>query len=238
MSENTSKIKKYSKLIFESAGITVLAIIAAVFISTISFIFLLSLGYDLDHALGHLFGILSTQMGILIVAFYYIRSRNIEVSVKQPGNIEGKYAFIGIGASLLVAGILAITLPILNLRPESGIQELASASPLLLPLVVILSFVLIAPVEEYFFRGAIQGRLRKYFGEKTSITISSLLFGMIHIVNYAGEWSPVLGTIILTTTIGGILGIQYERTNNILVPIFTHGCYNTFIIIASYFFIL
>ena len=78
--------------------------------------------------------------------------------------------------------------------------------------------VIIAPIlEELIFRGLILDYLLKHKPEKTSILLSGLIFGLIHV-------SP---DQVFFAFLGGIfLGYVYIKSQNILVPIFFHALNN------------
>lgn len=78
----------------------------------------------------------------------------------------------------------------------------------------ILSAIFIAPVaEEIIFRGVITRDLLRYHSEKTTILISGLLFGLIHV-------NPA--QVFPATFAGFFLAWLYIRTNNLGICIFLH----------------
>lgn len=92
----------------------------------------------------------------------------------------------------------------------------------------ILSAVLIAPVaEEIIFRGVITRDLLRYHSEKTTILISGLLFGLIH-VNPA----QILPAIFA----GFFLAWLYIRTNNLGLCIFLHVANNAMAVVMMWVF--
>jgi membrane protease YdiL (CAAX protease family) len=98
----------------------------------------------------------------------------------------------------------------------------------------VLSVFIVAPAEELLFRGAIQGRLRQSVGPAPAIAVASLLFGSMHVANYAGRLAPILATTGLLVVVGAIFGVLYERTGNLAVPVATHAAYNVVLLVSSY----
>ncbi len=87
------------------------------------------------------------------------------------------------------------------------------------PIVMIVTAVVMAPIfEEIIFRGIIQkGLINKGVQPWKAILFSAILFGIIH----ANPWQFV-GAVLL----GSVLGIVYERTKSLLLPILLHAFNN------------
>jgi hypothetical protein len=97
-------------------------------------------------------------------------------------------------------------------------------NPRLLLLLMPLAVLVIGPSEELLFRGAIQGVLRKAYTPVPAIVIASLLFAVGHFTAYTGDGRA--STLLVILLLGGILGVIYEYTDNIVVPSLVHGLYN------------
>ena len=93
------------------------------------------------------------------------------------------------------------------------------------PLLFIFEFfsaIIIAPIsEELFFRGVLFNRLKIRKGFVFGLVVSSLIFGLCHI-NYPDHFSHVIYTCIF----GMCLCILYSRTDNLLLNMLVHACYN------------
>ena len=72
--------------------------------------------------------------------------------------------------------------------------------------------------EELLFRGVIQAGLENLLGPWGGLIIASLLFGLVHAMTRT--------YFILTTVIGLYLGLLYQWTGNLLVPILVHFLYD------------
>ena len=82
-----------------------------------------------------------------------------------------------------------------------------------------ISSVLISPIsEELIFRGVILNRARIFLPTTIAVLVSALIFASLH----------PYGAIISAFIFGMCMAILYLKTNNILVPIFTHFLNNLF----------
>lgn len=93
---------------------------------------------------------------------------------------------------------------------------------------LLLTTVVLAPVnEECLFRGLIFSRLRqrsRFWG----YCLSSLLFGLIHVLGYLGQYTPVEFALALLQYLpaGLILAWSQERTQTLTTPILIHATIN------------
>lgn len=87
------------------------------------------------------------------------------------------------------------------------------------PVVMIITAVIMAPLfEEIIFRGIIQkGLINKGVKPWKAILFAAIVFGLVH----GNPWQFV-GAILL----GSVLGIVYEKTKSLLLPILLHGFNN------------
>lgn len=82
--------------------------------------------------------------------------------------------------------------------------------------------IIIAPIiEEFMYRGVLLHRLNLKFGIIKSITIVSILFGVVHISE--------LCSIIFSC----VLCVIYIRTKSIIVPIVYHASYNLIVMLLD-----
>lgn len=87
---------------------------------------------------------------------------------------------------------------------------------------LILTILISAPIaEEIMCRGIMMNTLKKSFSTKTAIIVSSLIFGIMHILT--GSSILALGAIIM----GLILAIIYEKTDSLYVAIVAHAVANS-----------
>ena len=83
---------------------------------------------------------------------------------------------------------------------------------------LLVSAVLLAPLfEEVIFRGYIAGLLRSAYGGMVAWLLSSLLFGVVHLIP----------SVILTATVSGlVLGFYYLRYRSLMMVIILHAMNN------------
>lgn len=115
----------------------------------------------------------------------------------------------------------------LGLVPDSVVGGAVTGDRNILLGLAVLSLFVVAPIEEYLFRGVVQGRLRRSFGPAGAVAVASLLFGSLHLANYAGRPAAVLAGALLIAATGSVLGALYEYTGNFAVPVVAHGLYNS-----------
>jgi len=95
---------------------------------------------------------------------------------------------------------------------------------------IIINLVLVGPSEELAYRGFVQRGFENSFGKTRSLLITSVLFGLWHILNTPyGVATAIAG--------GLILGYTWQRTGgNTTASALMHGVYNSIILAAVYFF--
>ena len=84
-------------------------------------------------------------------------------------------------------------------------------------------------LEEIIFRGLLYKAIREKFSAKLAILISAITFGIGHIINIFNGYmiSQQIIQIIIATSIGMLLSIIFEYTNNIIPGIIFHFMFNT-----------
>ncbi|CCH65770.1 Abortive infection protein [Richelia intracellularis HM01] len=79
--------------------------------------------------------------------------------------------------------------------------------------------------EEYLFRGFLLPSLTRYFSMWGAITVSSLLFAIVHLN---------LSEIIPLTALGMVLGFVYTRSRNLMAPILLHSIWNSSTLVSLF----
>jgi membrane protease YdiL (CAAX protease family) len=91
------------------------------------------------------------------------------------------------------------------------------------PLVAVSSWVLAPLTEETVFRLAMIGRASARLPLWLCVTISSVVFGMVH----SSQWDAAhLLSILPHILIGAVLGVVYAKSRNITIPILIHAMTN------------
>ncbi len=94
---------------------------------------------------------------------------------------------------------------------------LADAAGRAQPIVWLSAAVVIPIGEEVLFRGALQGGLRRWMPPSVAAAMAALVFGSLH---DAASMLPV-------AALGFLLGLLYERTRSLVLPIVVHVLHNT-----------
>ena len=95
------------------------------------------------------------------------------------------------------------------------------------------SVLFVGPFEELVFRGGLQGLLRRAWGPVPAIVLASAGFGAVHLFALGGTGSQIT-YLAVAATLGIVLGVAYERTDNLLVPAGAHGLYNAALFSVQY----
>ena len=111
------------------------------------------------------------------------------------------------------------------------IERLLQAFQGLSPVVVLLTLSVVQPVcEEFFFRGYLLHGLRDRFSGPGAVVVSSLLFGLFHVLN------PTLLTperFLPTTFLGLFLGWVCYRTGSVLPGMVLHILHNGLLLVVA-----
>lgn len=122
-------------------------------------------------------------------------------------------------------GWLSTTFPVLNLGVEALADALMFDNPLQIGLIVLMTTTIVPLWEEVFFRGFIHNVLRNRLGLWGALIVSSLLFGLFHLIPL-----QILGAFIL----GLFLAWLYERSGSLWVAIYAHALNNLIFVGLAY----
>jgi membrane protease YdiL (CAAX protease family) len=139
------------------------------------------------------------------------------------------------GTLALFAGLVAISalFTLLGVQSASNaVVEFGEQDPTVFLLLIPLSFLFIGPGEELLYRGVVQGRLREAFGPWVAIGVASIVFAAIHVFSLQGAGK--LAYIAILLVLSPILGLAYERTDNLVVPSLIHGAFNAIQFYVAY----
>lgn len=173
--------------------------------------------------------------GVALAYLWYTKESLIQIEIPSLRHI----AWIVIGlVSLFVALIFvsAVELVIGVDAAEHGIQQTATGNPEILLLFIPITLFIIGPAEELLFRGIIQRRLVDRLSLGYGILFASIIFAVAHagalIASSTSGFVFMMGVYVV---LGAILGITYEITKNIVVPIVIHGIFNALQAAGMYF---
>lgn len=102
-----------------------------------------------------------------------------------------------------------------------------------LPLWALATIVLVPPVEELIFRGALFGGIYRH-NKILGWIVSVLGFALVHTVGYIGQysWNTLLICTVQYLPAGICLAAAYRKSGNILAPILIHAAVNSIAILS------
>jgi len=175
---------------------------------------------------------LAQNGGMLAVGVVYLNSKGWSLSdlrIKRPSRVDGLWSVAGLGLLFVVLVGTTFLLEQLGLPlSEHSILNVAEDNPDVLLLLIPLSLLLVGPIEELLYRGVIHTRLNDEFGVSVTIGIAAVIFAMVHFpAYYAGTGGEaVISSLVVIFALGSLLGVLYEYSGNLLVPVVVHGGYN------------
>lgn len=179
-------------------------------------------------------GLLATvAVGLLGVAYHRVRPVTVHVPQWLPTVRESGWIVAGIGILVVTTLLIQVGMQVFNATPPTNFSGAAAAErPVLVyGLAIGGALFIIGPIEEYFYRGVVQGRLREQMGPVPAIAIVSVGFALGHVPSYwiGGSDLLSLGVLFALLSIGVasvIFGAIYERTQNLVVVIVIHSLIN------------
>lgn len=167
--------------------------------------------------------------GILLgtVAYLVVTGELDALGLSMPDRRETGLVVVGaVGLLLLQYGAL-FALTAAGVTTGRNRATVPTGDPVTYYLaMVVVSLLVVGPVEEFLFRGVVQGGLRRAFDAVPAIVIASALFAVIHLPALEGAPGERLAYVGVVVLLGCLLGYLYERTGNVVVPAIAHGCYN------------
>ncbi|SMO32822.1 CPBP family intramembrane glutamic endopeptidase [Halorubrum cibi] len=179
-------------------------------------------GWQLLRTLGQFAGFLAAVGGYLVFTDQRDLLRVARPSLREVGIV------VGAGVALLALQYGALfTLRQVGLSTGQNQAVVPAGDPVGYYLAMVaVSLLVVGPVEEILFRGVVQGGLRRAFDAAPAILIASALFGLVHLSGIQGTRAEQWAYVGVVVVLGCVLGVLYERTENVLVPGLAHGVYN------------
>lgn len=174
--------------------------------------------------------------GFLVVCGAYLAWREDGGLVRMgwPTGRDVRWILLGFSALVALLVGLEVVLSQIGLEPaDNASVEVGMNNPQLFLYFVPLVILLNAPAEELLFRGVVQGLFRRSYGVAPAILAAALLFGLVHYVALVGTGSR-LAYVLIAFISGLVLGILYEYTENLAVPIAVHACWNVLVYLNLY----
>lgn len=225
-----------------SLGVVVFAFVPGVLLVSLGLDVLSALGYAVDpNGLPVQVGGSAVQyVGFFAVGVAYLAyasDRDLfdwgRPDLRDLGLIVGGFA--GLYALLTVLGLVFTALGLQG--AEHGLITRGRQNPDLFLYMIPVTLLLVAPSEELIFRGIVQGLFRRAYGVVPGVVLASALFGAVHVAAVSGGGAgtgQVALTLATTAALGAVLGVAYELSENLIVPVVVHGLWNTMTFLSQW----
>ena len=184
---------------------------------TIAYCVLLSVGDNISASLG-VINVATFPIALLlsVVLFLFLKSNGL---LERYGLCKSK-----VPAAKMLFYIPVLVMLTANLWHGVGIYVSPSEA-----VCYVLTMLCVGFLEEVIFRGLLFNAMRKD-GVKSAIIVSSLTFGIGHIVNLfngsGAELLPNLLQVVYATAAGFMFVMIYYKTESLIVCIVAHGVFN------------
>lgn len=156
------------------------------------------------------------------------------VLARVPSLRDGAWAVGGLLVLFVTNVVLSQLLVQFGLEgAQNAVIEQGRANPELFLYLIPVTVLFVAPAEELLFRGAVQGLFVRAAGVGPGIVGASLLFGVAHYLAL-GPTGSRMATIAVIVVLGLVLGVVYELSENIAVPIAVHAGWNVIVFAWEY----
>jgi len=185
---------------------------------------------------------ITTGASMVVLAGVYLRMHDLDIGyldVKLPSIRELGYSVLGF--VLLFAALIVVSLVTQAIGVQTAEHNVTriveeSGSIEIYLVLAVLSFLVIAPAEELFYRNIVQKSLYDWFSRPRAVVIASALFALIHVPVYlTNGLGPLLTTLPFLFVLALVLGESYRRTRNLTVPILIHAVFNAVQFLNQYY---
>lgn len=234
----TSNLRRGGRAIGISIALAVTGLVAALAI-TLGISLLIALaGYSMTPVLRFLLFVPGFVM-FVVVGLGYLRYRDLSLSfvgIEVPSFRDLIWTAVGYVSAFAVVIISALVLTAIDVEPDAtnSSAEFGMNNPELLLWMIPLMLFVVAPAEEFLFRGIIQSRLRETFIPAVAIVIAAIVFATLHFFALTGGTGGKLIAISILFFPSLVFGIVYEKTGNLVTNIIVHGVYNSTIVVLLY----
>lgn len=158
------------------------------------------------------------RLGFIVFSLIFIKKNELYAPLFE--RLQVRKCLITI-PFLLICFSNFIVILVSQLRPLENINHLSL-------LFAIISSVFVSVCEEIIFRSVLLAELTDYQSPVKALLISSLIFGIIHLVNITSVSTilPTLLQALYSIGTGFVFGFLYLYHKNIIVPIFLHLAFN------------
>lgn len=174
--------------------------------------------------LGFALGIGAVAVGYLALREYGLSYIDLEMpSVRSIGWMVGG---LGVLFGVLFGGSMVMAAAGVETAGH-GTVDAVEQNAELLAVIIPASLLIIGPFEELLYRNVIQKSLYETFSRYGSVVVTSVVFALVHVLAYATAGpGQILAALSMIFVLSIVLGVIYERTENLLVPAVVHGVFN------------
>ena len=175
-------------------------------------------------------------VGFAVFGLGYIRWRDDHslFNIQLPGVRDIGWTIVGLLGLFILVSISSYILTQLGVQSaQNAVIEDGRNNPQVFLYYMVMTILFVGPAEEFLFRGLIQGLFRRAYGVIPGVAVSAVAFGGVHYIALTGGGSR-LSYIAVAAVLGVVLGILYEKTKNLTVPILVHGIYNAILFGIQY----
>lgn len=219
------------------AGLLAIVVWSAVIASGLQAVAGDSVGPSIRTALATL--ALGLGTGTVAAIYLYIGDKPLDyIDLRSPTLRELTISLAGV--IVLVGLNLGIGFLFERLGLEAArhsIIRTAESNPEILLVLIPLAYLIIGPGEELLYRNIIQKSLYDDFSRPAAVIVASAIFAGVHVFAFSGgtqSFLATLNTLTVVFVLSLVLGIVYERTDNIVVPAFVHASFDAVAFTVTY----
>lgn len=226
-----------------AAGIIVAAYALAIvfaFVTANGIALVTGLPLDTDRLVFQLTLTVAQFLAFIVVALWYVANVDRDIlHFERPGLRTVAWIAGGFVLLIVVNVVMTVLVSMTGIETaQNQVIETGRETPVYLLYMIPIAFLLVGPGEELVFRGVVQGKLREAFGVWPGILLASAVFGLVHWLALVGSGSGRLVYVAVAAALGLALGTVYEYSENILVPIVIHGCWNAMLFAINWYVIV
>lgn len=134
-------------------------------------------------------------------------------------------ALVHLVLSYLLVPVAVAVVPVLGRQADELVFDARTGLPL--PVVALIAAVVVAPLEELFWRGTVQPGLGLGHSRSAAVALGTATFVGFHLLTLQ---LPLMAAALL----GGLVwGWLYERTGGIAAPAFAHAVWTTAMVLRA-----
>lgn len=170
------------------------------------------------------------SVGYGLAGVVFVKWYSGSVDVSRPSRDDWTVAAVGVVA-IFAAHYALVGLVVFFDLPQTShtLVETARQHPEILPPLVVLSYLAVGPGEELLARNGVQKYLYDAYSRRGAVVVGCLVFTGAHVLAYAGTGATpgaVLVTLGRLFVVSLVLGVTYERTDDLFAPVVVHGTYD------------